>query len=219
MQKTETRQKNENLIFFLFAFLLIVIDQVTKLAVKGFHMFGIDHKGLAFGDTIRLIGDFLQVTYVENEGMAFGISFGAWKLLLSLFSIIAGAALGYYLYKLNKYSAWVRLGVALILAGAVGNLVDRVFYGVLFGDAPLFYGRVVDFLLVDIPDINFLGLHYTHWPVFNVADSCVTLGVIVLLLFHNRIPSFEQVFGRKKDGKSQVSGSSYDLSVKKENEL
>ena len=80
-----------------------------------------------------------------------------------------------------------------ILAGAVGNLVDRVFYGMIYGYAPIFWGRVVDFVQVDIPDINFWNIHYTHFPVFNVADSCVTVGVAFLLIFHNRIPSFAEL--------------------------
>lgn len=82
-----------------------------------------------------------------------------------------------------------RLAVTLILAGAVGNLIDRALYGVIFGDAPLFYGRVVDFIQVDIPDITWLGDVHTHFPVFNVADSCVTVGVILLLLTGNKLPA------------------------------
>jgi signal peptidase II len=194
-----TDNKNNTGYFYLLSFLLVALDQVTKLTFKGFNIFGISHKGLPIGENIKVIGDFLQFTLVENAGMAFGITFGAGKIFLSLFSIFASIALVYYLWKLFKFSFWVRLGISLILAGAVGNLIDRVFYGVLFGTDPLFFGRVVDFILVDIPDINIFGLHYSHWPVFNIADSCVSCGVVILLVFHNKIPLFKQVFPGKTE--------------------
>lgn len=76
----------------------------------------------------------------------------------------------------------VRFSLTLLLGGAVGNLIDRMFYGVLYGEGPLFYGKVVDFLQVDIPDVSLFGELYTHWPVFNVADSCVSVGVVTLLI-------------------------------------
>ena len=72
----------------------------------------------------------------------------------------------------------------MILGGALGNLIDRVFYGVFFGDAPLFYGKVVDFLDMNFFDINIFGYQLTRWPVFNIADASVTLGVLLLLFFH-----------------------------------
>ena len=65
----------------------------------------------------------------------------------------------------------------MILGGAVGNMIDRMFYGVLYGEAPLFYGKVVDFFDVDFPDIDLLGYQLTRWPVFNIADASVTVGV------------------------------------------
>ena len=183
--------------FFLFSLLMIILDQVTKLAIKGFDIFGFSHQGMALGESNSVIGSFLQITFIENEGMAFGISFGAGKLFLSLFSVIASVFLCIYLNKLDKYSFWLKLGIALILAGAVGNLIDRVFYGIIFHEAPLFYGSVIDFIQVDIPDINIFNIHYTHWPIFNVADSCVTSGVIILLIFHRKIPPFEEIFKKK----------------------
>lgn len=192
-------KKNQAKYFYLLSFALIVFDQITKLMVKGFNLFGITHNGMPMGEYIRVIGDLVQFTYIENAGMAFGITFGAGKIFLSLFSIIASSGLVYYLWKLDKFSCWVRLGIAFILAGAVGNLIDRVFYGVIFGTDPLFFGKVVDFVLVDIPDINILGIYYTHWPVFNVADACVTCGVVLLLIVHNRIPTFKEVFNKKSN--------------------
>lgn len=184
--------------YFLSALILIVFDQVTKLIVKGFDLFGFQHEGMYYGQSIPVIGDFLQWTYIENPGMAFGIEFGWGKIFLSLFSIIASIGLAIYLYKIMFANAGVKVGITLIFAGAVGNLIDRVFYGVFYGTQPLFYGHVVDFVQVDIPDVNFLGFYYTHFPVFNVADSCVTCGVITLLFFHSKLPTLKEVFGHKQ---------------------
>ncbi len=188
-----TKKDNSNFFIFLCSALLIIADQIIKFYVKGFNCCGFHTEGMFLGQSIPVIGDFIQITFVENEGMAFGISFGAGKIFLSLFSVIASGVLVWYLYKIRTFSIWVRLGVMFILAGAVGNLVDRVFYGMIYGYAPIFWGRVVDFVQVDIPDINFWNIHYTHFPVFNVADSCVTVGVAFLLIFHNRIPSFAEL--------------------------
>ncbi len=182
--------------YFLISTALIFLDQITKLLVKGFDLFGMHHDGIPYGSVIPIIGSFLQLTYIDNAGMAFGISFGAAKVFLSLFSIVASVVLGWYLNKLRPCHGWVKFGVSLILAGAMGNLIDRVFYGVIWGDMPLFYGKVVDFIQVDIPDINFFGIAYTHFPVFNVADSCVTCGVILLLLVHRHIPGFNELMGK-----------------------
>lgn len=172
---------------------MVIIDQLTKVAVKGFSLWGFEHQGLFYGESIPVLGTFLQFTFVENPGMAFGISFGPFKIFLSLFSVFASIALAWYLYKIKNYDLFVRIGIALILAGAVGNLIDRVFYGVIFGGSPLFYGLVVDFIQVDIPDINIGNINYSHWPVFNIADSCVSVGVVLLLIFNKRIPSLKDI--------------------------
>jgi signal peptidase II len=87
----------------------------------------------------------------------------------------------------------------MILGGAVGNLIDRVFYGVLFDYAPLFHGRVVDFFDVDFFDISIFGYHMSRWAVFNVADACVTVGVILLLLFHWSTARNEQAVPAPQD--------------------
>ena len=79
----------------------------------------------------------------------------------------------------------------MILGGAIGNLIDRVFYGVLFGEGSLFYGKVVDFLDVDFFNVNILGVHISRWPVFNVADASVSLGVLMLLIFHRKFTQEE----------------------------
>ncbi|MEK9137990.1 MAG: signal peptidase II, partial [Bacteroidota bacterium] len=89
-----------------------------------------------------------------------------------------------YLYKAREESFALRMSLAMILGGAIGNLIDRVFYGVIFGEAPLFHGKVVDFFDIDFFNIDILGYHLSRWPVFNVADAAVTTGVVLLLFFH-----------------------------------
>ena len=191
--------KDNTIFFFILALFFVLLDQITKFAIKGFSFAGIEHPGLGYGELIPILGNILQLTFIENEGMAFGISFGWGKIFLSIFSLIASGFLAYYLYKVCKASKnnLLKFAIVLILAGAFGNAVDRNFYGIIFKEAPLFYGRVVDFILVDIPDINFLGINYTHFPVFNIADSCVTCGVILLLFLHNKLPSFDKLFKNK----------------------
>ncbi len=173
-------------VLYLTAF-LFVTDQVTKLFIKGFKIpfLGIDVAGMNYGQSIKVIGDFFKITFVENPGMAFGITVGdGSKLLLSLFSLVASLGILYYLYKSRNERLVIRLALALILAGALGNLVDRTFYGVAYGYAPIFYGKVVDFLNFEFWDFTLFGHTYERWPIFNVADASVTVGVILLIIFH-----------------------------------
>ncbi|HEX2868513.1 MAG TPA: signal peptidase II [Ignavibacteriales bacterium] len=171
----------------LFASLFIVIvDQITKLYIKGFNIpaLHLHHDGMIYGDHRKLIGNFLRITFVENPGIAFGIDLGiSSKLFLSLFSIAASIGIIYYLYKVRNDRFILRFALALILGGAVGNLIDRVFYGVFYGYAPLFFGKVVDFIDVDFFDVNFFGYTYDRWPIFNVADMAVSIGVLLLVAF------------------------------------
>jgi signal peptidase II len=164
--------------------LIVVIDQVTKLAVKGFDLFGIHHAGMQLYESKEVLGDVLRVTYVENPGMAFGLNFGM-PVILSLFSIAASIFLVYLLKRTEKDGAsGLRIALALILGGAVGNLIDRTFFGMFYGYAPLFYGRVVDFVDIDIPDITFLGNELKRFYVFNIADAAVSIGVVMLIFFY-----------------------------------
>ena len=173
---------------------ILFTDQVTKLLVKGFRIpfTDIAVDGMVYGASKPILGEFFRLTYIENAGMAFGIEFGG-KLLLSLFSIIACGFIIYYLYKIRSETIGLRISLALILGGALGNLIDRFFYGVLYGEAPLFYGKVVDFLDVDFFNINVFGYHMSRWPVFNVADASVTIGVLLLLIVHRPISSRTKV--------------------------
>ena len=138
-----------------------------------------------YGESIEIIGTFLRITFVENPGMAFGFEVGViQKLFLSLFTLVAAIAIFYYLYKSKNGSLALRIGLALILGGALGNLMDRAFYGLFYDYAPLFYGKVVDFIQVEFWDFTLFGHTYETWPIFNIADSAVSVGVVVILLFH-----------------------------------
>ncbi len=166
---------------------VFITDQFSKLAVKGFSIpfMNINWEGMDYGQSINVIGDFLRITFVENPGMAFGLDVGPiQKFILSIFTFVAAIGLFYYLYRSRNGSIALRIGLALILAGALGNLIDRAFYGVIFGYAPLLYGHVVDFIQVEFWDFTLFGHTYETWPIFNIADSSVTVGVAIILLFH-----------------------------------
>jgi signal peptidase II len=167
----------------LFLTLAIVIaDQVTKLLVHGIQIpsLGIAWDGMPYGMSRPLIGDFMRLTYIENPGMAFGFGTGGTPYF-AIFSLIASIALIAYLYHMRTGPFGFRLALAAVLGGAVGNLIDRVFYGVVFGYAPLFRGRVVDFLDMDFVDFTMFGYHMSRFAIFNIADSSVTVGIILLL--------------------------------------
>jgi signal peptidase II len=135
-----------------FTLLVVVLDQITKLLVKSrFYL----------QESIEIFGDVLRFTYIQNEGMAFGIRVGG-KLFFTVFASIASIVILVYLYRMRNERFFSRLSLALILGGAIGNLVDR-----------FAYGAVIDFIDV--------GVGNTRWPVFNIADSSVTAGMIILI--------------------------------------
>lgn len=163
--------------------------------VKGIGLpaLGIEIRGLPLGTSRPIFGDFVRLTYIENPGMAFGIDIGG-KLFFSLFSILASIGILIYLYRSRNEHVAFRIALALILGGAVGNLIDRVFYGVLFQEAPLFYGKVVDFLDADFFNVNLFGYQLSRWPVFNIADASVTCGVILMLFAHKKtLPASDRI--------------------------
>lgn len=168
--------------------LIVLADQVTKLAVKGFSIpwLGLQWEGMPYGQSIPVLGEFFRLTYIENPGMAFGIDFGG-KIFFSILSILASGAILAYMMRVRRAPLGFRVALSLILGGAFGNLIDRVFYGVLYDEAPLFQGKVVDFFDVDFFNISLGSYHLTRWPVFNIADASVTIGVVLLLLFHRAI--------------------------------
>ena len=193
-------KKNISL-FFLFSLLLILIDQITKMLVKGFTLFGLSYEGFRYGERVEFLGDIIQFTFVENPGMAFSIEFGEGKIFLSLFSIIASILLALYITKIKDKPTGYIISVLLIFAGATGNMIDRVFYGVFYDYGPLFYGKVVDFILVDIPNFEIFGRYYDYFPVFNIADSCVSVGIVLLLFYNQHIPTLSEL--RNKNNTSE----------------
>jgi signal peptidase II len=176
--------------------LVIALDQISKMIVL---------RTMYLGQQIPVLGNWLKLTYTENPGMAFGITFGP-KSLVTVFSIIATALISFYLYKVrNGYSPY-RASLALILGGAIGNIIDRVFYGALFGDGSFFVGRVVDFIHVNIwsgfipesvPVIG--GTYVSLFPIWNVADMAIVCGVVGILVFqkvyHRQIQEQEEERG------------------------
>ena len=175
---------------------IVVLDQISKLLVKGISIpfLNINLEGMQYGSSINIIGDIFKFTFVENPGMAFGIDVGGYsKFFLSLFSLIASIGILIYIYKVREQKLLFRLSLALILGGAVGNLIDRFFYGVIFDYAPLLYGRVVDFLHFNALGFTIFGKTFDSFPIFNVADSAVTVGVAILLIFHKSFEPKEDV--------------------------
>jgi signal peptidase II len=180
----------------LLGIVLVVIDQVIKVLVKT-HM--------TLGESIPVLGNWFQLFFVENKGMAFGMAFGGviGKYLLTLFRLALFGFLTWWISTLIKKGTvptGVLVGLTLITAGAFGNIIDCLFYGVIFSEstyqtvatlgsyAPFMQGKVVDmfyFPLWTWPDwVPGLGGHIFFEPVFNFADSCVTCGAIYLILFH-----------------------------------
>ncbi|MHB2155771.1 signal peptidase II [Calditrichota bacterium GD2] len=152
--------------------LVIILDQITKYIIK---------TNMRLGESIPVLGNFFCITYVENPGMAFGIRVSN-PVVFSALSIFAAALVFYYLFRLRNEGWLIQTALSLIAAGAIGNLLDR-----------FIHGKVVDFLDVEffdisIPAFRFLSLEFpgysmTRWPVFNVADSAVTVGMTILIFY------------------------------------
>jgi signal peptidase II len=164
-------------------FLLFLADQLSKLFVRGFSLpwFNFKHSGFYLGETKPVINNFLHITLVENPGIAFGIIPGAFlkDLILVITILLCLGFFGFLLFSKNADSR-VRISVGLILAGAAGNLFDRIFYGYFYNYAPLFQGNVVDFLDVKL----FKFFMFNNLPgnyVFNFADLSITIGIITLV--------------------------------------
>ncbi|MDX1472121.1 MAG: lipoprotein signal peptidase [Flavobacteriaceae bacterium] len=192
-------------------FILLLVDQLSKFYIKTHFI---------LNDGI-LVFDWFEILFIENEGMAWGtklsdffpfVSDSLAKLILTLFRIAAVTGIGYWLYLSikQKKNKWLVIAVSLIFAGALGNIIDSVFYGVIFSDshgqvatlfpagggyADLFHGKVVDMLYFPIYSglvadwVPFIGgSHFTFFdPVFNVADVAISTGIGMLILFNNKI--------------------------------
>jgi len=178
-------KKFSNRIYLILAITasVVILDQVTKFLVKNL---------MNYREPISIIGDFFQFRYIENPGMAFGIQMEN-KFLFTLLSIGATIVVFIYLYKMRNEKIMLVLALSFILGGAIGNLIDR-----------LLYGRVVDFLDfeffdISIPEfsflfINFPGFDLTRWPIFNIADSSVTIGMFIvawMIFFVKDLPKQE----------------------------
>ncbi|HPG41661.1 MAG TPA: signal peptidase II [bacterium] len=151
---------------------VFVLDQITKYMIK---------TSMLLHESIPVLGDFFRITFVENTGMAFGISFGK-NIFFTIFAAIASVAILVYFFTIKGKYLFARTAMAIIFGGALGNLVDRIFRG-----------SVVDFLdfefiNINIPAFDLLFIHFpgysmTRWPVFNIADIAITTGMILLLIF------------------------------------
>ena len=202
----------------LLVVLLLVIDQVIKILVK---------TNMTLGPSIHVLGNWFQIYFVENNGMAFGMQFGATvgKLLLSVFRVALVVVIFLYIRKLLKRptTPWgVLIGLSAILCGALGNIIDSLFYGLIFSESTLtqtatmfpdgggyagfLFGKVVDMFYFPIIDTD-LPAWFPIWggrhiiffrPIFNFADACITCGAIYLLIFHWRF------FGKKQETASET---------------
>lgn len=189
----------------LIIFSILVIDQVAKIWIK---------TSMTLGQEIRVLGNWFIIHFIENNGMAFGLEIAGetGKIILSLFRIVAIIGIGYYLINLIKTKApnGLVIAISLVMAGAIGNLIDSAFYGMIFSESTPFHaatpfppgggyssflhGRVVDMLYFPVirgtyPDwFPFWGgdLFIFFRPVFNLADSCITTGVFMILIFQKR---------------------------------
>lgn len=171
--------------------LIILIDQASKIYIK---------LNFALGDSIHVFNWF-QIYFIENNGMAFGMELVD-KLILTVIRILAVGGLAYFIHFLIKREArpGFILAISLLLAGAAGNIFDSVFYGVIFngsegqiatflpeggGYAKLFYGKVVDMLYFPLIK-NSAGNTIFFRPVFNIADSAITISAAIILLFYRK---------------------------------
>ena len=170
---------------------VFILDQASKLYIKGFSFpfLRLHHSGMYEGQRIPIIDNLFNITFVENSGIAFGIYFGIeFKLIISILTILAAIGLLIYLFKIKDKSLSLRLSVALIFGGALGNLADRIFYGLFYGYSGLFYGKVVDFFDIRIFNLLLFNKTLSNY-VFNIADIAVTTGVIMLLFSFSKKPS------------------------------
>jgi signal peptidase II len=203
----------------LIIFLILLIDQISKIYIK---------TNFVLGEEIKVL-EWFSILFVENEGMAWGAKIpGQYgKLLLTLFRLVAIMGIFYWLWDSirNKGSRILIVAISFIFAGAFGNIIDSLFYGLIFTDsygrvaeifpesggyADLFYGKVVDMLyfpLYDGPLPSWIpfwgGEQFTFFePVFNVADTAISTGVILLILFNKKaFPDKEEVSKEEKERK------------------
>lgn len=205
----------------LLILIILVVDQVSKFWVK---------MTMTIGQDFKVLGDKVLIHFIENPGMAYGMEFGGeyGKLFLSVFRIIAVMGIGYGLHYMvkNKYNRGFVLNVALIFAGALGNIIDSAFYGMIFsestpfskavlfpeggGYASFLHGKVVDMLYFPLINGTF-PTWFPIWggeeflffrPVFNIADSAISVGVFLILIFQKRY--FKEEHNEKTNVNSEI---------------
>lgn len=198
----------------LFIILLLTIDQVTKILVK---------TNMNLYEDIQIFKWF-HIHFIENPGMAFGITLGS-KTILTLFRLVVSGFVLYYIIKLvqNEWRTGYIFCVCLIFAGAIGNIIDCMFYGLIFsestpwaaatlmpsdgGYASFLLGKVVDMVYCPIFTfpawVPFLGGEVFFSPIFNFADACITVGLFIMIIFFRKDfnHSFEQLFPKDKTAK------------------
>jgi signal peptidase II len=179
--------------FYTLSLAVIFIDQAVKMLVH----YNMD-PGIA--GQIEIFDDWFKLHYTLNPGMAFGMQIASehGKLILTIFRLIAVLGIAYYLYYLAKKSVHTGLiwCIALILGGAIGNVIDSTFYGVILNNAPFdaptpwFHGQVVDMFYIDIWEGRvaewipiFGGDYMALWPIFNIADASIFIGVAIILIW------------------------------------
>jgi signal peptidase II len=166
-------------------FVVLLLDQWVKLYIKTHFM---------LGEEVNVFGEWFKLHFTENYGMAFGLEFGGkgGKILLTLFRLVAVGFIGWYIFDLSKKNTnkWYIISWTLILSGALGNIIDSVFYGVIFGYDAWFHGRVVDMFYFPIIQTT-IPETWPFWagedfeffrPVFNVADAAISIGFVIILL-------------------------------------
>jgi signal peptidase II len=174
---------------------VLVIDQWSKYYIK---------THFVLGEEINVIGNWFRLHFTENYGMAFGFEFGGktGKVFLTLFRIVFVLAIGWYIYTLAKKEAPNNYIIAwtLIISGAIGNIIDSVFYGVWFNYDTWFHGRVVDMLYFPLVQ-TIIPEWFPFWageefeffrPVFNVADAAISIGFVLILFFQKSYNKFEE---------------------------
>ena len=180
---------------------------------------------MSLNEEVAVFGDWFKLHYILNEGMAFGIRFGSeyGKLGLTLFRLVAMVFIGIYLYRLAKkeVNSGLLWSIALILGGAIGNVIDSTFYGVALDNSPYdaitpwFHGKVIDMFYLDIWEgvvadwVPFWGgERIALWPIFNVADAAIFVGVAIILIYQKRF------FARKVQlDTEQLTEPAADLAV------
>ena len=160
---------------------VLIVDQFTKWLVV---------TNMVRYESIPVLGDWLKLTYTRNPGMAFGLSFGP-PWMVTVLAVAATLLICVYLWNVRRADGPFRLSLALILGGALGNIIDRVAYGVLYDGLGWFQGQVVDFVHVDLyngwADLPLLGTRYVSlFPIWNVADMSIVAGVVGFMAFQGR---------------------------------